>query len=212
MGKLNDLTGQSFHYWTVVNREGSTPAKKATWNCVCKCGTERIVVGSDLKNGASKSCSCHQKEVVSAIQVHGMRATKTYSVWSAMKARCQNPAVNNCDNYGGRGISVCSEWQDFVNFYDDMGECPEDYSIDRINNNGNYEASNCKWSSKKEQCNNKRNNRMLNFEGKTQTLKQWSEESGIAYDTLRKRINHGWNMAKALATQPIIGRNQYVNT
>ena len=208
MGRLNDLSGQQFHYWTVLDRAGSTLAKKATWNCICQCGTTRIVVGSDLKKGASKSCGCHQKEVASSICVHGMADTQEYSIWCAMKARCQNSKVSNYHNYGGRGISVCERWETFENFYADMGDCGG-LTIERIDTNGDYEPSNCRWATRKEQGNNKRNNRLLSFDGLTLTVQQWADRIGIGEATIRKRLRLGWSTAKALTTEAVIGRNQH---
>lgn len=205
-----DMTGQQFHYWTVASRAGTMEgkAKKALWNCVCKCGTERVISGGDLRNGHSKSCGCYQKEVASEVNsTHGMRQTKEYAIWCAMMTRCTNSNAVNYANYGGRGIKVCDRWQSFENFYADMGDA-NGLTLDRIDVNGNYEPSNCRWATRKEQGNNKRNNRVIEFEGKRLTAMQWSEATGIGEATIRKRIRLGWPAEKTLTEKPVIGRNQ----
>ncbi len=116
--------------------------------------------------------------------------------------RCTNKNVRNYKDYGGRGISICNRWLSFENFYKDMGPKPKkSMSIDRIDNNGNYESSNCRWATQKEQCNNKRGNNIINYNGKTQTMTQWAEEIGIKLPTLHKRITkYGWSIKKAIET------------
>jgi hypothetical protein len=124
-----------------------------------------------------------------------------------MKTRCSNPNAVNYANYGGRGIRVCSEWQTFEGFFADMGES-NGLTLDRIDVNGDYEPSNCKWSTRKEQGNNKRNNNVIELNGKRMTAMQWSEQTGIGESTIRKRIRLGWPVEKVLTEKPVIGRNQ----
>lgn len=112
--------------------------------------------------------------------------TRTYYAWRSMHARCRD--LSN-PNYGGRGISVCPEWVSYDTFYDDMGECPDRHSLDRIDNNAGYSPSNCRWVTIREQLNNQRRNRRITHMGKTQTLSQWAEELGIRLDTLSKRLS-----------------------
>jgi len=132
---------------------------------------------------------------------------QTYGIWCAMKTRCNNPKAINYQNYGGRGIRVCSEWQTFEGFFADMGES-NGLTLDRIDVNGDYEPINCKWSTRKEQGNNKRNNIIIEFGGKRLTAMQWSETTGIGESTIRKRIRLGWPAEKTLTEKPVIGRNQ----
>lgn len=132
---------------------------------------------------------------------------RTYGIWCAMKTRCGNPNAVNYANYGGRGIRVCSEWQTFEGFFADMGES-NGLTLDRIDVNGDYEPSNCKWSTRKEQGNNKRNNNVIELNGKRMTAMQWSEQTGIGESTIRKRIRLGWPVEKVLTEKPVIGRNQ----
>ena len=120
-----------------------------------------------------------------------------------MVQRCTNPNDEAYHNYGARGISVCDRWLDFANFLEDMGESPPRLTIDRIDNNRGYEPGNCRWATYKEQMNNVRYNRIIEFDGKTLTLQQWSEESGINIGTLRNRLFvNNWPIADAL-TQPL---------
>ena len=132
------------------------------------------------------------------IKTHGMCGTKIHKSWAAMKERCCNKNCKSYYNYGGRGITVCPEWLEFENFYKDMGDMPEGLTLDRIDNNGDYNKDNCKWSTKKEQQNNRRQNHCLTFRGKTKNIMQWSEELNINYHTLYKRIRVGWTIRRAL--------------
>ena len=129
-----------------------------------------------------------------------------YSIWMNMRARCNNPKNNRYQTYGARGIRVCESWEaDFVNFLSDMGRRPsKDYSLDRIDNNGNYEPGNCRWATRKEQCRNRTTSRFLTCGGKTQTLAEWGDESGIGTSLLHSRLKRGWSVRKAL-TEPVRG-------
>lgn len=124
-----------------------------------------------------------------------------------MKARCYSPNDKSFHNYGGRGIRVCDRWKDsFENFYADMGDPPKGHTLERINNEGHYEPKNCRWASLKEQANNKRNNQMLSYNGKTQSLALWADEMHLHGVTLQTRINRlGWPVEKALTT-PVRGK------
>lgn len=131
---------------------------------------------------------------------HGLRYTRIYTVWCNMKSRCYNKNRKEYGNYGGRGIVVCDEWKEnFFAFYEwamangynptaKRGTC----TLERIDVNGNYSPSNCKWATQKEQCNNLRKNLMIEIEGKTQTVKQWAEQSGIDESKIRYRYKHGY--------------------
>jgi len=135
----------------------------------------------------------------------GGKQTKTYMVWNTMKRRCLNPQNKVYASYGGRGICVCDRWlKSFAAFLADMGEKPEGHQIDRINNDGDYEPSNCRWVSRKTQNNNRRTNRNVTFNGRTQTVQQWGEELGIKPPTLLRRLMAGWSNERAL-TEPVKG-------
>lgn len=161
-----DLTGIKFGRLTVEKEADSyvspSGSKKRRWECLCECGNIATVTSADLLSGHTVSCGCYQREMTSkASKRHGMRHTKIYHTWLCMKDRCNNPKNKRFADWGGRGISVCAEWQeDFQRFYDYVSQLPhygeKGYSIDRINNDGNYEPGNVRWATAKEQNENKR--------------------------------------------------------
>lgn len=163
MANGKDLTGMRFGYLTVLSKDESLKYKHqthTTWLCLCDCGNTTIVRGYCLRNGHTQSCGClgREKRLKSATK-HGQSETRLYAIWHAMKQRCFNPNHKNYVDYGGRGIKVCEEWKnDFQAFYDwaMANGYEESLSIDRINNDGNYEPQNCRWVTMKEQCNNRR--------------------------------------------------------
>lgn len=155
-----DLTGREFGRLTVIERQGSNEKRHALWLCKCQCGNSKVISSQDLLEGNTNSCGCLRKEKSRDLShTHGMTNTRLYDTWRAMKARCYNPANPNYKYYGGRGITICDEWKnDFPKFHDwamSHGYA-EDLTIDRINNDGNYEPSNCRWATTAEQNKNKR--------------------------------------------------------
>ena len=139
---------------------------------------------------------------------HGYTGTKTYAAWCRMRRRCTNQNSESFRHYGGRGIQVCDRWMSFELFLEDMGEAPAGYSLDRIDTNGGYEPTNCRWASPKTQANNRRSNRVVEFAGTTRTLSEWAEYLGIRLGTLHKRICVlGWPAEKAL-TENVGARNK----
>lgn len=125
------------------------------------------------------------------------------AVWRTMKARCDNPKVKSYPIYGGRGIRVCPRWQSFENFLADMGVCERGMTLDRINNDGNYEPANCRWTTRQEQNKNRRDNRRYHFNGQTLLLSEWEAKTGISEDTLRVRLSiYGWTPERAF-TEPL---------
>lgn len=150
MPPRHNLTGKSFGRLTVVclastNRYG--------WECLCICGSKTVVITASLRNGHTRSCGCLQRE---AVTKHGFKGTPTWNSWRNMRSRCRDPHHISYSSYGGRGIKVCDRWNSFENFLADMGERPTGKSIDRIDNNGNYEPGNCMWSTPGEQINKQR--------------------------------------------------------
>jgi len=130
--------------------------------------------------------------------IHSKCHTRIYQTWCDMWQRCTNPKYRRFHDYGGRGIGVCKRWESFKAFWSDMGEKPSDSSLDRIDNNGHYSPSNCRWASRSQQQRNKRGNRNLNWNGKTQTATAWAEELGIRADAFRSRLRKGWSLEKVM--------------
>lgn len=206
MGKFIDLTGQRFGKWTVVKRLENNKNNKAMWLCRCDCGTEKAVLGESLKSRKSQNCGCGRKESVAARNRKNRKYEcrgRLYHIWTGIKQRCFNPNEPAYPRYGGRGIVVCDEWKDnfgvfrtwaFASGYND------DLSLDRIDNNGNYEPSNCRWATGVEQNNNRRNNYLITYNGETHTMPEWARITGICYGTLKTRIRKGWSPERALTT------------
>lgn len=198
--RVKDLTGQRFGRLVVIGRAGSRN-HSALWNCQCACGNQIEVISSSLNNGTTKSCGCLRKDVTRARKTtHGMYGTKIYNIWKTMIQRCGNPKAQHYAIYGDRNIHVCEEWLNFETFHEwaMASGYTESLSIDRIDNDKGYSPTNCKFSTQKEQCNNKRNNIYLEHNGECKTLTQWSETTGIHYRTLQHRIKNGWCVSKAL--------------
>lgn len=199
MAKPINLIGQKFGRLVVLKRMDNDEWGHLRWLCLCDCNKEKTIQGNHLKSGHTKSCGCLYREGNNT--KHGHRKTKTYKSWSSMIQRCTNSQNKRYQDYGGRGIKVCKRWRKFENFLKDMGEVPEGYSIDRINNNKGYKKSNCRWTTSRINNRNKRNNLYFIYKNKTQLLIEWVEEVGIPYDTLWNRIFRlSWPIDKALTT------------
>lgn len=155
--RLDNLTKKRFGRLIVV-AQASNKGRHVQWSCLCDCGNESTTSAYCLRSGQTQSCGCLQKErVKEATTKHGMTTSREYCSWQSMKSRCYYPENKSYKHYGGCGVEVCTRWRDsFQDFYDDMGNRPNGTTLDRINTHGNYEPDNCKWSTSKEQNNNKR--------------------------------------------------------
>lgn len=206
------VLGQKFGRLTVLSVLPSTDRKRRVL-CRCDCGIEKVVSFPDMRVGHIRSCGClivdtrDMSAAIAASTTHGQAAhgqqTKTYKTWIYMRRRCSDPAVIGYENYGGRGIKVCDRWQNsFENFASDVGTCPSpEHSIDRLDVNGQYEPGNCRWATKKEQAQTRRNRITVNVDGQEVCLKEACEKLGMHYRSVWSRIKqYGWSVNEALNT------------
>ena len=208
MKKLN-LLNQKFGRLTVISQEQSKYGK-TIWKCVCDCGNITTVTSTNLNCGRIKSCGCIRKEQITKRNItHNQRRTKLYEVWKTMKQRCYNPKNSSYQNYGQRGITICNEWlNSFEAFYDwsyDNGYCIENQddeihklTLDRINVNGNYEPSNCRWVDRKAQANNTRVTKFVTINNENKSVCEWCRIYNINRTTYQSRINRGLSPYEAL--------------
>lgn len=192
-----DLTGQAFGRLTVIGYAG-----KRLWNCVCSCGATKAIGGHYLRSGTSRSCGCLAREIAgNRYRRHGMKGTPEWECWQAMKQRCLNPKAQAYPRYGGRGIKVCGRWMTFENFYADMGPRPSsEHSIDRKDNDGDYEPSNCHWATKIDQNRNRSIARVIDFNGVMVNGADLAEAHGMTTELLYGRLDYGWSLDRALST------------
>ena len=189
-----NLVGRKFERLTVLEYAGKigNRRKRISWLCQCACGKKVIVSGENLKYGVTKSCGCYCLDKIKEKNTkHGSTKTRLYHIYCKMKERCYNKTCKAYKNYGGRGITVCEEWlEDFTHFEKWAKEngYSEKLSIDRINVNGNYEPTNCRWVTDKIQCNNRRSNRFIEYNGEVRTVAEWVDITGIPYGTLYSRL------------------------
>ena len=209
MSSKLDLVGQKFNRMTVVALSTRVRPKRSAryWVCKCDCGTVKDVRGPELVNGSTTSCGCYNAE---KSRKHGKEGTTIYSVWASMKYRCQNPKSRAYPNYGGRGITVCEAWKDFMNFYADMGDAPEGMDLDREDNEKGYTPENCRWVSRTVNMNNRRVNLNLTLNGETRTATQWARITGLSRTTIGRRVKQGWSDEDVL-TLPLSRRKPTTN-
>lgn len=195
-----NLTGLRFGRLVVISI--ATPGTRTIWNCLCDCGSSVVVNGHCLRHGNTRSCGCiHREQLILRNTTHGHRYNKIYRVWYAMRERCGRKTDKFYADYGGRGIKVCDRWQTFENFLADMGTPAEGMQIDRINNDGNYEPSNCRWVTRTENASNKRNNKVIEYNGRTMTVSAWEKELKLKAGTIKQRLYLGWDFKRAIETK-----------
>lgn len=190
-GKLRDITGMTFGRLKAIRRDGKGSPTK--WMCLCQCGKSHVVTMQPLVEGRVKSCGCLQKD-----RIHRMIKSPEYNTWASMRSRCRNETRKEYPAYGGRGITYCERWESFKNFYEDMGERPEGYSIERIDVNGDYEPDNCEWIPLEDQCLNTRKRKIM-YNGKRIILAREAAKLNISRQALHQRLKT-WPLEKALTT------------
>lgn len=197
MDGIKDLTNQKFGKWTVLNRAEDYIDKHGhhhrKWHCICGCDkqTERDVLESSLLHGSSTSCGCNR-----ARPIHGLSGSRIKRIYYNMHSRCENPNTPKYENHGGRGICICKEWSGkngLTNFYNwaMKNGYQDNLTIDRIDNNGNYEPTNCRWTDYNSQNRNKRDNVYITINGVSKVVEDWSKECGVSSLTIQKRLNDG---------------------
>jgi hypothetical protein len=198
---FKNLVGQKFNMLTVVGYAGRVK-KNQFWYCKCDCGGMTRTKTYSLQKGKAKSCGCMVKVWASErFKTHGDSVNDNrpmYLVWRGMKGRCYDENNSSYPHYGGRGIAICERWQDFKNFLSDMGPRPMGMSIDRINNDGHYEPSNCRWADAVTQANNTSKNVFYTIGGERLTISQWAKKSGVPDKVVHARIHRGWSIEDAL--------------
>lgn len=201
--RFKDIEDGVFGMLTVIGFAKKSKSH-SFWYCECDCGSIITITSCSLVTG-TKSCGCLQQKTVSVTsRKHGHSVnyiiTPTYRAWMALRNRCMNPNNKSYADYGGRGIRVCERWDDFNNFLEDMGERPDGMSIDRKDNNGNYEPGNCRWATKKEQANNKRSNVAIMYNNQSMTISEWADVVGIDAQVIGLRLRRGWSIERSLTT------------
>jgi len=212
--RREDLTDKVFGRLTAIKLDHITNRGHAYWVCKCLCGNIKIVRASHLKEGAVKSCGCLCRETSSNTAkkylagkkyklTHGCSNTRIFKIWMAMKRRCYYKKAINYSNYGGRGISICAEWlnsfQAFMEWSTNNGYT-DNLTIDRINNDGNYEPENCRWASKTTQGNNRSTCHYVTYKGETHTVIEWERKLGLPKNLIAKRLSRKWSVKKAIET------------
>lgn len=202
MAKMKDISGKIFGRLKVVCHIGKNKSGAYLWKCICECGNEVIVTGNSLRSGETKSCGCYRKEVTSHLsKKHGMSYTRIHQIWLNMRNKCTNKHHGDYLYYGNRGIKVCDEWQEFKPFYDWSmnNNYTEKLTLDRIDVNGDYEPSNCRWVNRKVQANNTRRNIFLTYENKTHTISEWADILKVSPKLINDRLNKlGWTFKEVV--------------
>lgn len=200
---MKDITGMKYGRLTVLKKDHKDSRNEWFWLCKCDCGNIITVSGNKLRSGNTSSCGCYQQECRGKQRIsHGMTESKLYTIHRNMLSRCLNPKNNMYYRYGGRGITVCDNWLRFEGFRDwaIASGYEEGLSIERVDIDAGYCPENCRWISKREQYLNRSDSHRITAFGKTQTIAEWAEETGIKYDTIERRINsYEWDPERAVS-------------
>ena len=213
MGNLKDYVGERFGRLIVIKRAENNKFNQVQWLCKCDCGNEKIVSANNLRNKQTRSCGCLKKEqdyINIAHIKHNKSNTRLYSIWKGMKNRCNSVKGKRHKFYYDKGIKVCDEWQkDFINFYNwaIQNGYKENLTIDRINNDGNYEPNNCRWATITEQNNNQSKNIKIKYNNNIYSIKEFCNKFDIKRGTLDYRLKCNWSIEKIINT-PIQGKNK----
>jgi len=200
MSKLIDLTNKKFGNLTVLNR-AENRKDDTYWVCICNCKKIVTVRADHLRGNKIRSCGCKKGRLITEKKIkHGMTKTRLYNIWNSMIQRCENPKSHKTYLYFDRGTAVCKEWHTFENFMNWalQNGYKNNLTIDRIDNNGNYSPSNCRWANLFTQANNRRTNRRIEYKGENKTLAQRARHFGINYRNLWQRLKRGWNFEQAI--------------
>lgn len=189
---MTDIIGKKFGRLTVATRLPNEKGR-SSWYCVCSCGGFKIINSKALVTGQTASCGCLRVD-------HGLAGTPLYKVWASMRERCNNPKAKSYKHYGARGIRVSPRWDDFEVFLKDMGPRPKGHSIDRKNNNGNYEPSNCYWATDMQQASNTTRSRYLTADGETKLMVEWTRQLKASPTLILNRLKYGWTVEEACLT------------
>ena len=204
--RFEDLTGRTYGRLTIIGYAGRRARNAHVWEAACMCGKTSFPGSAALKSGRTKSCGCYRSEATRAAKfkhgaTEGNLHSPEYRSWTSMRNRCYWPKSNRYSIYGGRGITVCDRWRDsFENFFADMGPKPSSkHSIDRIDTNGHYEPTNCRWATFKEQARNKSNNRRVVYAGRDMTLRDLADDCGVSFAALKHRLDRGSTVDAAVS-------------
>lgn len=200
MPKTIDLKGKQFGKLTVLKKNGKSKNRHCLWLCLCECGNETTMRSDSLRSGDVKSCGCYKIEKATT---HGLRKTKLYRLWAGIKNRCYNKNEPTYKNYGGRGIKVCSDWfsdaRAFCEWARANGWKPG-LTIDRVDNDGDYTPSNCRFVTHAINSRNTRSTRIIKYQDQAMCISEWARFLGMRVHTLWHRLNRGWSVERALTT------------
>lgn len=208
-----DLSGKTFGQLLVISRTENSPAGKARWLCKCSCGSTKIIIGSKLINGETVSCGCYRRTSSALLHTtHGKSGTPEYNSWINMIARCNNPSRPDYIHYGGRGISVCKEWESFEGFWEDMAAGYfSGATLERKDNAGNYCKENCRWATRVEQARNRRKLRtnktgvngvnLYDYGGRRYYCATWTDPAGVSRRKYFSTVELGEDEAFRLACE-----------